>query len=188
MQPVRYYDEEVRRKFQRPGHYADGLRSRPWWPRDEFKVVHELEKNFGAIKQEFIDLVLTGRLKFHPESPGGPRKALATGAWKASTAASKADLPSWCSWLANSTMRIALFDARPIKSTNPICSAFSALMVSPRRVSSKADESPTRRGRRCVPPPPGMTPRVISGNPKTAFSAAILKSQLRATSQPPPKA
>ena len=82
MRPVQYYDEEVRRKFQRPGHCADGLRSRPWWPREEFEVVHELEKNFSAIKQEFIDLVLTGRLKFHPESPGGPRKALATGAWK----------------------------------------------------------------------------------------------------------
>lgn len=82
MEAMRYYDEEVRRKFQRPGHYVEGLRSRPWWPRDEFEVVEALEKNFGAIKQEFFNLVLTGRLKFHPESPGGPKKALATGEWK----------------------------------------------------------------------------------------------------------
>ena len=39
----------------------------------------------------------------------------------AAVAASKAVLPSWLSWFANSTMRIALLDASPINSTSPIC-------------------------------------------------------------------
>ncbi len=72
--------------------------------------------------------------------------------------------------------------------TKPMRSALSALMVSPKKMSSAANESPTRRGRRCVPPPPGMIPRLISGKPNTALSAAILKSHQRATSHPPPKA
>lgn len=81
-QGVLYYDEGIRKKFQRPKHYVDGLRSRPWWPREEFKIVRALEINYSDIKQEFIDLVLTGRLKQHPQSPGGPQKAIATGEWK----------------------------------------------------------------------------------------------------------
>ena len=48
--------------------------------------------------------------------------------------------------------------------------------------------SPTRRGSRWVPPKPGMIPRLISGWPKLADSAAIRKSQAMASSHPPPKA
>ena len=48
--------------------------------------------------------------------------------------------------------------------------------------------SPTRRGSRCVPPKPGMIPRLISGWPKLADSAAIRKSHAIDSSQPPPKA
>ena len=44
------------------------------------------------------------------------------------------------------------------------------------------------RGSRWVPPKPGMIPRLISGWPKVADSAAIRKSQAMASSQPPPKA
>ena len=33
------------------------------------------------------------------------------------------------------------------------------------------------RGRRCVPPAPGLSPRRGSGSPRRASSAAILKSQ-----------
>lgn len=36
--------------------------------------------------------------------------------------------------------------------------------------------------------PPGIMPRVISGSPNFAFSEAIRKSQVRASSQPPPRA
>ena len=45
-----------------------------------------------------------------------------------------------------------------------------------------------KRGRRCVPPAPGMTPRLISGWPNFAVSAAIARSHIMASSQPPPSA
>src|SRR5438128_266311 len=47
---------------------------------------------------------------------------------------------------------------------------------------------PTSRGRRCVPPPPGMIPNATSGWPNFACSAAILSVQAMAVSQPPPSA
>ena len=47
---------------------------------------------------------------------------------------------------------------------------------------------PTKRVSRCVPPAPGMTPRVISGWPNFAVSAAMMVSHIIASSQPPPKA
>ena len=47
--------------------------------------------------------------------------------------------------------------------------------------------SPTKRVKRCVPPPPGIIPKFISGCPNFALSDAILISQLNAASQPPPK-
>ena len=46
---------------------------------------------------------------------------------------------------------------------------------------------PTRRGRRWVPPPPGIKPRLISGWPKRAFSEATIRSHDSASSQPPPR-
>ena len=47
---------------------------------------------------------------------------------------------------------------------------------------------PTARVRRCVPPMPGMTPSLISGWPNLALSAAMMKSHIMASSQPPPSA
>ena len=47
---------------------------------------------------------------------------------------------------------------------------------------------PTARGRRCVPPAPGITPILISGWPNFALSAAMMKSHIIASSQPPPSA
>src|ERR1051326_6919470 len=52
---------------------------------------------------------------------------------------------------------------------------------------SIAFPSPTRRARRCVPPPPGMMPRLISGCPSLAVSDAMRMSHARATSKPPPR-
>ncbi len=56
------------------------------------------------------------------------------------------------------------------------------------RFISSALFSPTRRGRRWVPPKPGMIPSLISGWPKIAERAAMRTSQAIASSQPPPKA
>src|SRR6185437_14365705 len=39
-----------------------------------------------------------------------------------------------------------------------------------------------------VPPPPGTSPTVVSGRPSTAVSSATIRSQHRASSQPPPRA
>ncbi len=61
-------------------------------------------------------------------------------------------------------------------------------MGSPTRFISRALLWPTRRGRRWVPPKPGMIPSLISGWPKSAERAAIRTSQDIASSQPPPKA
>ena len=47
---------------------------------------------------------------------------------------------------------------------------------------------PTKRVSRWVPPMPGMTPRLISGWPNFAVSAAMMKSHSMASSQPPPRA
>src|SRR5581483_3437636 len=45
-----------------------------------------------------------------------------------------------------------------------------------------------RRASRWVPPKPGMIPRLISGWPNFALSAAMTKSHARASSVPPPRA
>ena len=47
---------------------------------------------------------------------------------------------------------------------------------------------PTKRVSRCVPPAPGMMPRLISGWPNFALSAAMMMSHIIASSQPPPRA
>ena len=47
---------------------------------------------------------------------------------------------------------------------------------------------PIVRANLCVPPNPGVIPRLTSGCPKIAFSEQILISQLNAISSPPPKA
>jgi hypothetical protein len=60
--------------------------------------------------------------------------------------------------------------------------------ASPIRFISSALASPTSRGRRWVPPKPGMMPSLISGWPNSADCAASRTSQAMASSQPPPKA
>ena len=50
-------------------------------------------------------------------------------------------------------------------STSPHWYAVAASTKSPVRFSSSARPTPTIRGSRCVPPPPGMSPSLISGCP-----------------------
>src|SRR6516165_7805808 len=61
-------------------------------------------------------------------------------------------------------------------------------MISPVRISCRARPLPTRRGKRCVPPPPGRTPNLTSGCPNFADSEAIRIVHAMAVSQPPPSA
>ena len=72
--------------------------------------------------------------------------------------------------------------------TSPILKASSALILCPVKISSLALPLPTSRGRRWVPPAPGMMARRVSVSPISALCEAILMSDARAISVPPPKA
>ena len=63
----------------------------------------------------------------------------------------------------------------------------SAPSMRPLRIMSIATALPTARVRRCVPPAPGMTPRLISGWPNLADSEATIRSHAIASSHPPPR-
>lgn len=51
-----------------------------------------------------------------------------------------------------------------------------------------ANFSPINFVNLCVPPIPGINPKLTSGNPKYAFSDAITISHNNASSNPPPSA
>lgn len=72
--------------------------------------------------------------------------------------------------------------------TRPILYASSALTCLPVNISSLAIPVPMALESLWVPPKQGISPRFTSGCPNTAFSDAILISQARATSHPPPRA
>ena len=72
-------------------------------------------------------------------------------------------------------------------STSPQSYAVAASMKSPVMFRYCARPIPTSRGRRCVPPPPGMSPSLISGWPSCASSDATRMSQHIASSSPPPR-
>ena len=61
--------------------------------------------------------------------------------------------------------------------TRPICSASAADTMRPVRMMSLARATPTRRGRRCVPPQPGIRPSLISGCP--AAPSAMIRGRRR---------
>ena len=58
---------------------------------------------------------------------------------------------------------------------------------SPESIIQAARAGPISRGRRWVPPPPGISPRRTSGSAKLAFACAIRTSQASAISRPPPR-
>ncbi len=58
------------------------------------------------------------------------------------------------------------------RSTSPSSHARSAFTASPLKIISSANSRPTRRGRRWVPPAPGISPSLISGSPRRASLAA----------------
>src|SRR5690606_30362842 len=74
-------------------------------------------------------------------------------------------------------------------STSPRRRARWASTVLPVRTRSSAGAMPIRRGRRCVPPPAGITPSCTSGWPRRVFewSVAIRYEQASASSLPPPR-
>ncbi len=74
------------------------------------------------------------------------------------------------------------------RDTRPARSASAASIMRAVSARSIAFALLTARGRRCVPPAPGMMPSLISGCPNFAVSAAMMKSHIMASSQPPPSA
>lgn len=70
-----------RHPLQRCQHFVPGLRSRPWWPPAELDAAGILESVAEAVATEFEELVLSERLRLHPQSSGGIRKELASGDW-----------------------------------------------------------------------------------------------------------
>src|SRR6516225_6747577 len=84
-----------------------------------------------------------------------------------------------------SSIRLA---AGTTRATRPERSASAASIMRPVKIRSMALALPTARVRRCVPPMPGMTPSLISGWPNLALSAAMMRSHIMASSQPPPSA
>ena len=70
----------------------------------------------------------------------------------------------------------------------PSLRASAALIRTPPQINSIDFSIPTNLGRRCVPPAPGIIPKLTSGNPMTVPSNAIRASQPKANSKPPPNA
>mmetsp|Transcript_97668 Transcript_97668/g.252750 ORF Transcript_97668/g.252750 Transcript_97668/m.252750 type:complete len:322 (-) Transcript_97668:129-1094(-) len=73
-------------------------------------------------------------------------------------------------------------------STTPSSRALGPYTWLPLVMSSNAFSEPIRRGRRCVPCPPGKRPMFTSGSPTNASSAMMRYWQPKATSNPPPRA
>ena len=84
-----------------------------------------------------------------------------------------------------SSIRLA---AGTTRATRPERSASPASIMRPVRIRSMAFALPTARVRRWVPPMPGMNSSLISGWPNLALSAAMMRSHIIASSQPPPSA
>ena len=73
-------------------------------------------------------------------------------------------------------------------STAPSFSALSGRFSAPMQIHSIALSAPITRGRRTVPPKPGIRPSLTSGRPTLALSDMIRRSEARHISKPPPRA
>ena len=71
--------------------------------------------------------------------------------------------------------------------TRPSAFASGAISISPVSINSIALAFPINLGRRCVPPKPGMIPRLISGWPSLTLSPATRIWHAIASSSPPPR-
>ena len=70
----------------------------------------------------------------------------------------------------------------------PIDWAVIALIGLPKHIMSRAVSRSINRGNLCVPPAPGITPKLTSGNPICALGCMIRIRHANAISAPPPKA
>jgi aspartyl/asparaginyl beta-hydroxylase (cupin superfamily) len=70
-----------RHPLQRCEHFVPGLRSKPWWYSRDFSSIDLLEGQYYQISKEFDDVLLSGKLKLHPQSSGGPDQNITEGDW-----------------------------------------------------------------------------------------------------------
>ena len=96
--------------------------------------------------------------------------------------------PRWASVSASLREAASASPGSTTRFTSPKLNAVSASIKSPNRISSLARASPMSRGKRWVPPDPGITPSRTSGMPSRAILAATRRSQHMANSRPPPRA
>src|SRR5690349_13499751 len=73
------------------------------------------------------------------------------------------------------------------RSSSGVLPSVDAATGSPPTIMSSAGSAPTSRGRRCVPPAPGMRPSLTSGRPSLASAAATRWWAASASSSPPPR-
>jgi aspartyl/asparaginyl beta-hydroxylase (cupin superfamily) len=67
--------------LQRCRNFIPGLRNMPWWDSIEFSAAGTLQENYQVIRSEFLNLLLCGQLRLHPQSKGGPRMQISDGDW-----------------------------------------------------------------------------------------------------------
>jgi aspartyl/asparaginyl beta-hydroxylase (cupin superfamily) len=67
--------------LQRCRHFVPGLRNRPWWDAGEFGAAAAVQTGYRAIRAEFLNILLCGQLRLHPQSMGGPRAQISDGDW-----------------------------------------------------------------------------------------------------------
>jgi hypothetical protein len=67
---------------QRLQHCIAGLRNSPWWDSAEIPLAIKLENQHLAIRDEFEDLALSGRLRLHPQSQPGDYARTDSPVWR----------------------------------------------------------------------------------------------------------
>jgi aspartyl/asparaginyl beta-hydroxylase (cupin superfamily) len=103
--------------LQRCRHFVPGLRDRPWWDAGEFAAATALQASYQAIRAEFLNILLCGQLRLHPQSRGGPRAQISDGDWNIFEILSDGRVNAASSVLAPRTSRTLM--SLPEVTTNP---------------------------------------------------------------------
>jgi aspartyl/asparaginyl beta-hydroxylase (cupin superfamily) len=103
--------------LQRCRHFVPGLRDRPWWDAGEFGAATAVRTSYQAIRAEFLNILLCGQLRLHPQSKGGPRAQISDGDWNIFEILSDGRVNATGSALAPRTSRTLM--SLPEVTTNP---------------------------------------------------------------------
>jgi aspartate beta-hydroxylase len=103
--------------IERCRHFVPGLRDRPWWDAGEFGAATAVQTSYQAIRAEFLNILLCGQLRLHPQSKGGPRAQISDGDWNIFEILSDGRVNATASALAPRTSRTLM--SLPEVTTNP---------------------------------------------------------------------